>query len=293
MKPKEGLEGRRVLIVDDELDVLATLEDILETCVLHKATNFDRGRELIRNNRYDAAVLDIMGVGGYELLDLSRAKGIPTLMLTAHALTKEDFGRSLERGAMAYIPKEKISEIDIYLQDILNAHEEGAGKFGKWFKRLESFFEQRFGKGWRKKKKAAYQKYVYWLEHRDFLSLKSILDQKGSAITEAKKAVCVPLARNVQIGFVAPDAWRKYELCKRQLSWYGSSSHAGQVLVVSSSELDDDGLTPEAVIKQSRFRASSLPGLEEKLQMNGIAQISTGQAPRMGKTFPRKTLSCT
>ena len=267
MKPKEGFEGKRVLIVDDELDVLATLEDILETCVLHKATNFDRGKELIQNNRYDAAILDIMGVGGYELLDLSQAKGIPTLMLTAHALTKEDFGRSLERGAMAYIPKEKIAEIDIYLQDILNDHQESAGKLGKWFKRLESFFEERFGKGWRRKKKTAYEKYVYWLEHRDFLSLRSILDQKGSAITEAKKAVCVPLSKNVQIGFVAPDAWQKYELCKRQLSWYRGSSHAGQFLVVSSFELDDHGLTPEAVIKQSRFRASSLPGREEKLQM--------------------------
>lgn len=267
MKPKEGLEGKRVLIVDDELDVLATLEDILETCVLHKATDFDRGKELIQSNRYDAVILDIMGVRGYELLDFSQAKGIPTLMLTAHALTKEDFGRSLERGAMAYIPKEKISEINIYLQDILNAHQEGAGKFGKWFNRLESFFEERFGKGWLQKKKAAYQKYVYWLEHRDFLALKSILDQKGIAMTEAKKAVCVPLARSVQMGFVAPDAWQKYELCKRQLSWYRSSSHAGQALVVSSFELDEDGLRPEAVIKQSRFRTSSLPGREEKLRM--------------------------
>jgi hypothetical protein len=92
-----------------------------------------------------------MGVRGYELLDLTQAKSIPTLMLTAHALTKEDFARSLERGAMAYIPKEKMSEIDIYLQDILDAHEKGVGKSGKWYKRLESFFEDRFGKSWQQK----------------------------------------------------------------------------------------------------------------------------------------------
>ncbi len=151
MKPTEGLKGKRILIVDDELDVLATLEDVLEACVLHKAADFDAARELIQNNSYDAAILDIMGVRGYELLELTQAKGIPTLMLTAHALTKEDFARSLERGAMAYIPKEKITEIDVYLQDILDAHEKGDARLGKWFNRLESFFEDRFGKAWQQK----------------------------------------------------------------------------------------------------------------------------------------------
>jgi len=151
MTPSEGLEGKRVLIVDDEPDVLSTLEDVLWGCVLHKASDFETAKELILKNPYDAAILDIMGVRGYELLELTQARGIPTLMLTAHALSKEDFVKSLERGAMAYVPKEKISEIDIYLKDILDAHAEGVGKFGRWYKRLESFFEDRFGKSWQQK----------------------------------------------------------------------------------------------------------------------------------------------
>jgi DNA-binding response OmpR family regulator len=267
MKTSEGLEGKRVLIVDDELDILATLEDILEACVLHKAIDFETARELLENHRYDAAILDIMGVRGYELLDLTRAKGIPALMLTAHALTADDFGRSLEKGAMAYIPKEKISEIDIYLNDILDAHDQGLGKLGKWYKRLESFFEEHFGKGWLQKKKVAYQKYLYWLEPHAFFSLKAFLDRKGSCMTEAKKAVCVPLSKSIKVGFVAPDAWEKYELCKRQLSWYRSSSHAGQVLVVSSYELEGDELRPDAVITLGKFDARSLPDREEKIRM--------------------------
>ena len=126
----------------------------------------------------------------------------------------------------------------------------------------------------------AYQKYIYWLEKEDFISLRKRLTEKGMPVTEAKKAVCVPLAKSVQIGFVPPDAWRKYELCKRQLSWYCGSSHAGQVLVVSSFELGDDGLRPEAIIRQSRFRAPSLPGREEKLQMIASPKYQQAKPPQ-------------
>lgn len=112
-----------------------------------------------------------------------------------------------------------------------------------------------------------YQKYVYWLEETQFLSLKDDLKKNGFAITDARKAVCVPLAGSVKIGFVPPDTWKKYELCKRQLSWYGASPHAGQVLVVTSFELNNYGLSPENVIRHSEFRPPSLPGREEKLRM--------------------------
>ena len=258
----DRLKGIRVLIVDDELDILLSLIELLDVCVVDKATDYEAAKELLQHNRYDVAILDIMGVRGYDLLDFTLAKGIPTLMLTAHAMTKEDLDRSLESGAMAFIPKEKISEIDIYVQDVLEAQEKGLGKFGKWYKRLESFFADHF-----KRKALAYQKYVYWLDGCDFSALKGALEEGGTPMVEAKKAVCVPLANSVKIGFVSPDAWQKYELCKRQLSWYGSSVHAGQFLVVSCYKLELKGLKAEAVIRLSEFQAASLPRRDEKIRM--------------------------
>ena len=77
-----------------------------------------------------------------------------------------------------------------------------------------------------------FQKFIYWLEEGDFLSLKNALVKKGISMNEIRKAVCVPLSRNISIGFVPPDTWQKYELCKRQLSWYRISPHAGQALVM-------------------------------------------------------------
>ena len=115
-----------------------------------------------------------------------------------------------------------------------------------------------------------YQKYVYWLQESDFLSLKDALRLAETDMYEAKKAPCVPLAGGINIGFVPPDAWERYELCKRQMSWYQVSSRAGQTLVVSSFKLDEYGLRPEAIIKQSKFRPPSLPDEDEKKCMRNL-----------------------
>jgi len=46
MVPKKDLiDGQRVLIVDDEPDVLNTLEDLLPTCDITTATTFEEAKE--------------------------------------------------------------------------------------------------------------------------------------------------------------------------------------------------------------------------------------------------------
>jgi DNA-binding response OmpR family regulator len=153
LEKADHLKGKRILIVDDEPDILASLEEILDMCVLHKAADFDTAQDLLARNRYDAAILDIMGVKGYDLLETTTRQGIPTLMLTAHALSPENFVKSIEGGALAYVPKEKISEIAAFLEDILEAHEKGVRKITKWFSKLEPFFEEKFGPYWKERVK--------------------------------------------------------------------------------------------------------------------------------------------
>jgi DNA-binding NtrC family response regulator len=145
------LKGKKVLVVDDEPDILGVLDHLLDMCALDNARDFETARELLEKNRYDAAILDIMGVKGYDLLDIASKKGIPTLMLTANALTPGDFVKSIKKGAYAYVPKEKLSEIAVFLMDILEADQKGLIKLGKWFSRLESFFERKFGYYWKEK----------------------------------------------------------------------------------------------------------------------------------------------
>lgn len=156
------LKGKRILLVDDEPDVLATLKDILTMCELDTASAFDAAREKLAKNSYDAAILDIMGVNGYDLLDLAATKGIPTLMLTAHALSSENFVKSIKQGACAYISKDKLHEIDIFLRDILTDLHRGKKPSTKWFVRLENFFERKFGADWKNNQDQEFwKKYFY------------------------------------------------------------------------------------------------------------------------------------
>src|SRR4030043_2432671 len=81
------LNGKRILIVDDEPDVLETLVDLLPMCVVESASDFESAKGLIETRPFDIAILDIMGVDGYHLLEIAGKKKITAVMLTAHALS--------------------------------------------------------------------------------------------------------------------------------------------------------------------------------------------------------------
>ena len=97
-----------------------------------------------------------------------------------------------------------------------------------------------------------------------FDRIKILAEKNGLAIHEAKKAVCVPLSKKIELGYVPPDSWEKYTLCKRQLSWYKTSPYFGQTLVISSRDLSSWGLVAETLIRDSKFRCRKFPGPEEQ-----------------------------
>jgi CheY-like chemotaxis protein len=143
------LEDKRVLIVDDEPDVLETLEELLNMCELVTASSFDEAKSLIETHRFDMAILDIMGVNGYRLLDMANEKKILAIMLTAHALTPEDTVKSYKRGAAFYVPKEEMAKITNFLTDVLEAKENGENFWARWLDRLGHYYDKKFGPGWR------------------------------------------------------------------------------------------------------------------------------------------------
>ena len=56
---KDYLTGKRVLIVDDEEDVLDSLEDLLTMCRVMKASSFEEAKNLLMNEKFHLAILDI------------------------------------------------------------------------------------------------------------------------------------------------------------------------------------------------------------------------------------------
>jgi len=147
--PGSLVSGKKILAVDDEKDILEVLEEMLPMCDVVTAQSFETARELLETQTFDIVILDIMGVRGYELLEISKKKKIPAVMLTAHAFSPENLKKSIKEGAVAYIPKEEISHIKAFLDDVLAARDKGENPWKYWDERLPtSYFERRWGSTW-------------------------------------------------------------------------------------------------------------------------------------------------
>lgn len=158
---KSMLEGKKVLIVDDEPDVLETLEELLSECDLKKASTFEEAKALLEKEPFDIAVLDIMGVDGYKLLDIAKEKKAIPVMLTAHALSPDHTMRSYQRGAALYVPKDRIAHITDYLEDVLQAIKAGKSTWWRWLERFESYYDKKFESDWKRKDKDFWRSFPY------------------------------------------------------------------------------------------------------------------------------------
>jgi len=148
------LNGKRILAVDDEPDVLDTLEEMLEDfegLTLDRATDYETGYHLLRSWTYDAVVLDIMGVRGFDLLNAATHLGFPAVMLTAHAVNVEALKQSIDLGARAYLPKERMTELVPVLEGVLTMSH--GALWRRVFQRLGGFFDSTFGPTWQKGEK--------------------------------------------------------------------------------------------------------------------------------------------
>ena len=161
MAIESPLNGMRILIVDDEPDILDSLEDLLSMCDVIRASSFDEAKKLLENEKFDFAILDIMGVAGYDLLKIASRRKVTAVMLTAHAFSPDNVVRSYKGGAAFYVPKEKMVEIETYLNDILDSLKKGKSPWNLWFKRLGAYCEQHFGPDWQKSDKIFWEKFPF------------------------------------------------------------------------------------------------------------------------------------
>jgi DNA-binding NtrC family response regulator len=114
----------------------------------------------LESKDFDIAILDIMGVNGYGLLEIANRKKLTVVMLTAHAFTPDNLVRSIKEGAASYLPKEEISNITTFLRDILKAKGMGEDPWGPWQNRLPtSYFERRWGAAWQDTDKDFWEKF--------------------------------------------------------------------------------------------------------------------------------------
>lgn len=148
------LKGKHILAVDDELDVIETIAEILEPAKIDVAHDYETASEKILQTRYDLAILDIMGVNGIKLLEECVKQDIPAVMLTANALNPESLMESIKKGAISYLSKEHLSELDVLINELLGSRNEGKPTWKLLYEKLSSHFNLRFGNNWKENDQA-------------------------------------------------------------------------------------------------------------------------------------------
>jgi DNA-binding NtrC family response regulator len=151
METETLLKDKVVLVVDDEVDVTDTVAEVLHMCYIRKANDYETAQQLLMSYTFDIVILDIMGVNGFDLLKLSVDRGFPTVMLTAYALTPEALEKSIKLGAVSFLPKEKMKELDEFIADVVL--KDGQPVWEKLFDKLGNFFDNHFGPDWNQRNK--------------------------------------------------------------------------------------------------------------------------------------------
>ncbi len=118
---------KKILIVDDEKDIVETLSFMLKAKGFECITAFDgeEGLNLAKNSSPDLVILDVMmpKINGYKICRLlkfdNKYKNIPIIMITARS-QEEDKIIGEETGADEYITKpfefsEVLDKINKYL----------------------------------------------------------------------------------------------------------------------------------------------------------------------------------
>ena len=111
-KSKKKTSRARVLVVDDEADIVSTVKYRLEFCEFEviTATNGKEGLEKAANEKPDLILLDISMpvMNGHEMLERLKnspeLKDIPVIMFTAYSDAK-DVAKAAELGIADYVTK--------------------------------------------------------------------------------------------------------------------------------------------------------------------------------------------
>jgi DNA-binding response OmpR family regulator len=122
---KMKMKKIKILLIDDEIEFTSTLAERLELRGFDAKTtdNGESGIELIRNELFDIAIIDLMmpGISGLETLKQVKTFNtkLPVILLTGHGSTKEGM-EGIRIGAVDYLMKPlDINDLLEKIRDIL------------------------------------------------------------------------------------------------------------------------------------------------------------------------------
>ena len=149
------LKGKKILAVDDEEDILNTLVEALEEAHVDRAADYQTALKLIEREQLRPGHPGHHGGIRSQAVEKTVEKSIPTVMLTAHALSAETLLASIRKGAIFYLPKEKLAEIDTDPEPTARIHGIWPTTWNLLFDKLGDFFDEKFGPDWKKRTRSS------------------------------------------------------------------------------------------------------------------------------------------
>ncbi|MGE4266779.1 MAG: response regulator transcription factor [Deferribacterales bacterium] len=122
-------QGMKLLLIEDDFDVAESIIDFMESreCATDFAMSGEQALLLLKNNCYDAIILDInlRGMNGFEVCSKIRSSlhlKIPVLMLTARVVLSDKLN-GFKCGADDYLTKPfELEELLVRLQAVSRRH---------------------------------------------------------------------------------------------------------------------------------------------------------------------------
>lgn len=135
------LEGKRILVVDNEREILNMVSQALAASEVVAVGNADEARPLIARESFDLVILDTARANGCALLDDCHANKLPAAMLTPREVEVRRLNEAMKRGAKSFFPRDDVQRLSKSVADLLE-HLEKETYWTRLSRRIKAGFRE-------------------------------------------------------------------------------------------------------------------------------------------------------
>lgn len=140
------LEAEKILVVDDEPAILATVAQVLASSQVVTVRNVDEVRPLIDRKRIDLVIFDAVDANCCALLETCHANNLPAAMLTDRVVDVKGLKQAEKLGDMLLLPKDELHLLPERVAEIIERSEKEKTSCARLPNRVGSFFKRNNGR---------------------------------------------------------------------------------------------------------------------------------------------------